>query len=78
MLRMQEARQKMNSARALETAALRATSIAQSALANGMGTQLTVSEATTNLSKTRLNLQSAIFEYRSAWYDWELAAGMMK
>jgi outer membrane protein TolC len=78
MLRMQEARQKMDSARALENAALRATSIAQIVLANGMGTRLTVSEAVTNLSKTRLNLQSAIFEYRSAYYDWELATGMMK
>jgi outer membrane protein TolC len=75
MLRMREARQKLESAEMLEAAALRAVTLAQASLENGLGTRLTVTEANTNLSRTRLNFQSAIFEYRSAYYDWQLATG---
>jgi outer membrane protein TolC len=75
MLKMREARQKMGSAGTLEAAALRAMTLAQISLENGMGTRLAVSEASANLSKTRLNFQNAVFEYRSAYYDWLLAVG---
>ncbi|MDR0656095.1 MAG: TolC family protein [Treponema sp.] len=75
MLKMREAQQKMDSAGTLETAALRAMALAQISLENGMGTRLAVSEASANLSKTRLNFQNAVFEYRSAYYDWLLAVG---
>jgi outer membrane protein TolC len=75
MLEMRVAKQKMESAETLEAAALRAMLLSQTALENGLGTRLTVSEAITNLAKTRLNYQHAIFEYRAAYYDWQLAVG---
>jgi outer membrane protein TolC len=75
ILYMREARQKLESAETLEAAALRAMALAQASLENGLGTRLTVTEANTNLARTRLNFQSAIFEYRSAYYDWQLAIG---
>jgi outer membrane protein TolC len=74
-LRMEEARESIETARAMEAAAIRASSLAISAFENGLGTRLSVSEANTNLSGARLNLQNAIFAYRSAWYDWEFATG---
>jgi outer membrane protein TolC len=73
MLKMRKAKQKMGAAETLEAAALRAMLLSQTALENGLGTRLTVSEAITNLAKTRLNYQHAIFEYRAAYYDWQLA-----
>lgn len=74
-LRMEEAKESIESAKTMESVALRASSLAQSAFDNGLGTRLSVSEAATNLSGARLNLQNAIYAYRSAWYDWELATG---
>jgi len=74
-LRMEEAKEAIESARAMESAALRASSLAQTAFDNGLGTRLSVSEANTNLSGARLNLQNAMYAYRAAWYDWKFATG---
>jgi outer membrane protein TolC len=75
VLKMGEARQKLQSAETLEAAAVRAMTLAQASLENGLGTRLSVSEANTNLARTRLNLQRAVFDYRTAYYDWQLAVG---
>jgi outer membrane protein TolC len=77
-LRLNEAAERVESARLIAETAQRAVALSQTAYANGLATQLTVTEAVNRLGESRLGLQSAIFEYRSAWYDWELAAGMMK
>jgi outer membrane protein TolC len=74
-LRLDEAAQRVESARLIEETARRAVSLAQSSYANGLTTQLTVAEAVNRLGEARLGLQSAIFEYRSVCYDWEFAAG---
>jgi outer membrane protein TolC len=77
-LRLGEAAQRVESARLITETAERAVSLSQTAYANGVTTQFTVTEAGNRLGEAQLGLQSAIFEYRSAWYDWELAAGLMR
>jgi len=77
-LRMEEAKEGIESARAMEAAALRAAALARSAFDSGLGTRLSVSEANTNLSGARLNLQNAIYSYRAAWHDWEFATGQFE
>jgi len=74
-LRMKESSRKIESARALADASLRASSLARIAFENGLGTQLAVSQANTNTAQAKLNLQNAIYEYRTAYYDWESASG---
>jgi hypothetical protein len=55
--------------------AARAVSLAQSSYANGLTTQLSVAEAINKHDQASLGLQNALFEYRSAYYDWELVTG---
>jgi L-iditol 2-dehydrogenase len=49
--------------------------LARSAYTNGLATQLSVTEAANRLDEASLGLQNAIYEYRSACYDWELETG---
>jgi outer membrane protein TolC len=77
-LRLDEAAQRIESARLIVETARRALSLSQTAYTNGLATQFTVTEAVNRLGEAQLGLQSAIFEYRSTSYDWELASGMMK
>ena len=75
-LRFDEAARRMESARLIEDTAKRAVAMSHTAYANGLATQLSVAEAVNKLDQARLGLQNAIFEYRCAWYDWELATGV--
>jgi outer membrane protein TolC len=75
-LRLNEAAQRVESAQLITETAQRALSLSQTAYANGLTTQFTVTEAVKQLGEARLGFQSAIFEYRCACYDWELASGM--
>jgi outer membrane protein TolC len=74
-LRLNEAGERIEAARLIETAARRALSLSQTAFTNGLVTQLSVTEAANRLDEASLGLQSAICEYRLAWYDWEIASG---
>ena len=74
-LRFDESARRVESANLIVDTAGRAVAMAQTAYANGLATQLSVAEAVNKLDQARLGLQNAIFEYRSALYDWELAAG---
>jgi outer membrane protein TolC len=76
-LRLNEAAERVESARLIVETARRAVTLSQTAYANGLATQFTVTEAVNRLGESQLGLQSAIFEYRSACYDWELATGMI-
>jgi outer membrane protein TolC len=73
-LRLTEAAERVESARLIEETARRAAALARSSYANGVVAQLAVTEAVNKLDEASLGLQNAIFEYRAAWYDWELAA----
>jgi outer membrane protein TolC len=74
-LRLGESAERVESARLIVSTAERAVALSQTAYANGLTTQFNVAEAVNRLGETRLGLQSAVFEYRSAYYDWELASG---
>lgn len=74
-LRLTEAAQRIESAALIESSAQRAVSMSRSAYVNGAVTQLTVNEAINRLNQAGLGLQQAIFEYRCAYYDWELTTG---
>jgi outer membrane protein TolC len=74
-LRLGEARERIETARLIETAARRAFALSQTAFTNGLITRLSVTEAANRLDEASLGLQNAVCEYRSAWYDWELASG---
>ncbi|MDR2607353.1 MAG: TolC family protein [Treponema sp.] len=77
-LRLDEAAQRIESARLIEETARRAVALSQSAYANGLTTQLTVAEAINRLGEAQLGLQSSIFEYHTVYYDWELATGVQE
>jgi outer membrane protein TolC len=74
-LRLNEAKERIEAARLIEGAARRALSLSQTAFANGLVTRLSVTEAANHLDEASLGLQSAVCEYRSAYYDWETASG---
>jgi outer membrane protein TolC len=74
-LRLSEANERIEEARLIETAARRAFALSQTAFTNGIVTQLSVTEAANRLDEASLDLQSAVCEYRLAWYDWEIASG---
>jgi outer membrane protein TolC len=74
-LRLNEAGERIEAARLIESAARRALSLSQTAFANGLVTGLSVTEAAKCLDEASLGLQSAICEYRLAFYDWETASG---
>ncbi|MDR1575543.1 MAG: TolC family protein [Treponema sp.] len=74
-LRLNEARERIEAARLIEASARRALALAQTAFTNGLVTQLSVTEAAKRLDEASLGLQSAVCEYRLAYYDWEVASG---
>jgi outer membrane protein TolC len=74
-LRLNETAERIGAARLVESAARRAHALSQTAFVNGLITQLSVTEAANRLDEASLGLQNAVCEYRSAWYDWELASG---
>jgi outer membrane protein TolC len=77
-LRLNETSERIEAARLIETAARRALALSQTAFTNGLVTQLSVTEAANRLDEASLGLQSAVCEYRLAWYDWEIASGSVE
>jgi outer membrane protein TolC len=76
LLRLDDARQRHESSyRTVETAR-RAVALAQAAFSNGQATYLSVVDAQDKLDMVWLNFANVGFEYLSAFYDWELAAGI--
>ncbi|WP_245540099.1 TolC family protein [Sediminispirochaeta bajacaliforniensis] len=74
-LTLEEAYQRIESAGASESVAQRALAMAQTSYANGLGTQYAVNDALDQYQQARLGVYHALFEYRAAYYDWELATG---
>jgi outer membrane protein TolC len=77
-LRLDEARRRVDSARVVETAARRASELSKTSFANGLATQLQVSQAAVNLDQALLGVNNAIYQYKAAYYDWELATGQQR
>ncbi|MDR1506320.1 MAG: TolC family protein [Treponema sp.] len=77
-LRLEEAAERVESARLIVSTAERAVALSQTAYSNGLTTQFNVAEAVNRLGEARLGSESAVFEYLSAYYDWELSGGINK
>ncbi len=74
-LSLEEAHERIDSARIAESTARRAADVSRAAYEAGGGTQLTVSDAEDRYRQAQLGLYNAVFGYLSAYYDWELATG---
>ena len=74
-LRLDEARQRIENANSVQTVAQRAFDRATVSFKNGVATQLQLNQATLNLEGSRLAFLSAVYDYRAAFFDWELAVG---
>ena len=74
-LRLGESCQRRESSFLTVETARRAVALAQRAYANGQATYLAVIDAQDKLDQVWLNFANISFEYLSAYYDWELAAG---
>jgi outer membrane protein TolC len=72
---MKEARKRIESAEATLRSAERAFSIAETTSRSGMTTQLELKDARLDLDEARLNRYLAIFDYLSAYFEWERATG---
>jgi outer membrane protein len=75
MLRLGEAKERIDGANSVVTVARRAFDKASDAFKNGFATQLQLNQASLNLEGSRLALLSAIYDYLAAYFDWELAVG---
>jgi len=74
-LALREARDRIDSAKAVVETAERAFSVAKTALDNGLITQLELNESSVQLEGARLQYNLAVFDYLSAFFDWEKATG---
>jgi protease secretion system outer membrane protein len=73
---LKEAWNSIEAAMLIVSATNRAVELSRSSYANGLVTQLQIAEAVNRLDEANLALQYAIFEYRSACIDYELAGGL--
>jgi outer membrane protein TolC len=72
---MKESHARIESAEATLRSAERAFSIAETTSRSGMTTQLELKDARLGLDQARLNRYLAIFDYLSAYFEWERATG---
>jgi outer membrane protein TolC len=75
-LRIKDAWDSIESVKLTVAAANRAVELSRSSYANGLVTRMQVAEAVNQAAEASLGLQYAIFEYRSACIDYELAGGL--
>ena len=77
-LRLSEAYERILSAKSNMATVEKAYTIAQSSADNGLATQLELKDARVLFDQTKLGHYAAIFDYLSAYYDWEQATGNVK
>jgi len=77
-LRLSEAYERILSAKSNMATVEKAYAIAQSSADNGLATQLELKDARVLFDQTKLGYYGAIFDYLSAYYDWEQATGNVK
>ena len=76
-LRLKEANLRIESADAARETAEKAFHIAESSSRDGLATQLQLKDARLGYDQTTILYYSAVFDYLSAYFDWEYAAGTM-
>ena len=74
-LTLQEASQRIDSARQTLNTAEEAYSVTESSVESGLATQLELKDARLSLEAARLSYLSAVFDYLSAYFDWQKATG---
>jgi outer membrane protein len=74
-LRLKEAKDRILSAEATRETAEKAFQIAQASAKSGLATQLELKDARVVFDQAQLTHYAAIFEYLSAYFDWEKAVG---
>lgn len=77
-LRLGRAQKSIDTNRIQVATAKRAHDLAVLSYTNGVATQLTVSQAATQYEQAQLALYNALYDYRSACYDWEIITGLIK
>lgn len=74
-LTLQEANQRIDSARQTLATAEEAYNVTESSVESGLATQLELKDARVSLEAARLSYLSAVFDYLSAYFDWQRATG---
>lgn len=74
-LTLEEAQLRVESARQTLDTADRAYQVSQTSLENGLATQLELKDARVSRERAQLNYVSAVYDYLSAYFDWQLATG---
>jgi len=74
-LRLQEAKARIESVKSVVDVAQRAYDRAANAFKSGVATQLQLNQATVGLEGSRLQYLSAVYDYLSAYFDWEMSVG---
>lgn len=77
-LRIDEAKNRVTSAETTMKSAKKAFEIAETSTNNGLATQLELKAARLANDQAQLNMIKAIYDYLAAYFDWELAVGMVK
>jgi outer membrane protein TolC len=75
-LRLGEARRRIAAAEKNVNSAERAFEIAEIRVQNGLATQLELKDSRVFLDRARLNYYRAIYDYLSAYFDWEITTGI--
>ncbi len=77
-LKLQEAEKRISSAESTFKTAKKAFGISEIMFENGLATQLELKDARLGYDQAKLNYYAAVYEHLEAYFDWELAVGIME
>ena len=77
-LKLTEAEKRISSAESTYKTAKKAFEIAEITFENGLATQLQLKDARLGYDQAKLNYYAAVYEHLEAYFDWELAVGIMQ
>lgn len=75
-LRLKEARERIKATNKAIQSARRAFEIAETRVENGLSTQVELKDSRLALDRAQFNYLVAVFDYLSAFFEWELATGV--
>ena len=76
-LKLNEAESRINAASQTLETAKKAFSIAEASAENGLATQLELKDTRVAYDQAQLNYFASVYDYLAAYYDWELANGIV-
>ncbi len=77
-LKLNEAKNRITAAEQTLKTAEKAFGIAEASAKNGLATQLELKDVRVAFDQAQLNFYSSVYDYLAAYYDWELANGMVE